>query len=233
MGHSSEPIIKSPEVLIIRKIHEGGLLERWNKKYPQGEVLPHDRIYSVNGETNVEAMQREIRSRKIVMRCVRYPDRFQVTVKKDGRMMGFRFEKPQSGKYQEIRISEVLREGLVAEHNELQAERGRWHLVILPEMRIEAANNVDGDAAKIAEELKAAETITLHIRRAEQAIFSQQQVRARLQVLQAIRGQTRSISRHGTPSHSPSPEGSRLEQPSQGSNGEAILSPNSKRLRFQ
>eukprot|EP00927_Polykrikos_kofoidii_P085391 TRINITY_DN9288_c0_g1_i1.p1 TRINITY_DN9288_c0_g1~~TRINITY_DN9288_c0_g1_i1.p1 ORF type:complete len:984 (-),score=183.07 TRINITY_DN9288_c0_g1_i1:368-3229(-) len=176
--------LQGPELLIVRRVHEGGLLERWNKKHPEAEVCPHDRILSVNGEISVEAMQREIKTRRIHMHLCRYPEHFSVTLKKEQRrMLGFKFERPGHGQFQELRISEVLRDGLLADYNAQQTALGRYHAVVLPDMRIEAANDVRGDAHRISDALKASEIVDLEVRRAEGALFSQQQVRARLQGL--------------------------------------------------
>eukprot|EP00929_Paragymnodinium_shiwhaense_P073842 TRINITY_DN37726_c0_g1_i2.p1 TRINITY_DN37726_c0_g1~~TRINITY_DN37726_c0_g1_i2.p1 ORF type:complete len:861 (+),score=261.38 TRINITY_DN37726_c0_g1_i2:162-2744(+) len=187
--HGGGPGPRGPEVLIVRRVHEGGLLERWNKKHPEAEVQPHDRILEVNGETTIAGMQREIRTRRIVLRLIRYPEKFQVSLTKAGKLLGFRLERPAEGAAPEIRISEVLKSGLLSEYNEVQIAEGNWHLVVLADMRIEAVNDVTGDALKMTNELKGADSVLMSVRRAEQATFSQQQVRARLQVLQALRGQ--------------------------------------------
>jgi len=65
---------EGPEILIIKRIHEGGLLERWNQLHPEMEVQPGDCIQSVNGASSVEEMQREIRLHRVVLRCSRSLD---------------------------------------------------------------------------------------------------------------------------------------------------------------
>lgn len=186
--HRDQPaLLPGPDALIVRRIHPGGLMQRWNQKHKDSVICPQDRICNVNGINTVEAMQMEFRSRRrVVMRMMRYPERFIVILTKTGpdKRLGFRFERPQKGGHlQEVRISEVMEEGLLADHNKHQVALGNWHYVVLPDMRVEAANRATGDALRIAEELKRSPQVTLTIRRAEQAMLSQQQVRARLSLL--------------------------------------------------
>jgi len=178
-------------VLVVRRINEDGLLEAWNKRHPEARVKAQDRILSVNGVHSVEGMQKEIRSRRIVLQFARYPDRFRVALKKNGRRLGFRFERPTSQHLQELRISEVLPEGALPDHNTEQGSLGLWHYCVLPDMRIEATNGISGDAWEMAEELKRCETVELQIRRAEALLLTQQQVRARLNLLTAFQNSFR------------------------------------------
>lgn len=163
--------LPGPEVLIVRRIHENELLDRWNKRHPHIAVHPSDRIISVNGDSTLEGMQREIRSSKIVVKFLRYPEQFTVKLKKDGRRLGFRFERPPPGAVcEDVRMTEVLLEGALPDYNKEQVKAGKWHLVVLPDMRIMAANSVSGDGAEIAEELKLCEEVTLIIQRAEHRV---------------------------------------------------------------
>merc|ERR1719453_1337782 len=89
--------IPAPEVLVVRRVNQDGLLEAWNKRHPEAEVKAQDRIIAVNGETAVEGMQREIRSPRIHIKLCRYPERFTVVLSKAGNVrLGFRFERPTS-----------------------------------------------------------------------------------------------------------------------------------------
>lgn len=164
---------QGPATLIVKKIHEGGLMERWNVKHPALVVGPNDRIQSVNGKTTVDAMQQEIRTRRVVLRCARYPERFQITLRKDGNKLGLRFESPKAGQFKEIVISEVAGGGAVALHNKAQVAAGRWDLCILPGMSVETANNATGDAAAIAEQLRSSEEVVLLMNRDEHAAITQ------------------------------------------------------------
>jgi len=186
-----DPRFAGPDVLVVRRINEDGLLEAWNKRHPEARVKAQDRILSVNGVHSVEGMQKEIRSRRIVLQFARYPDRFRVALKKNGRRLGFRFERPTSQHLQELRISEVLPEGALPDHNTEQGSLGLWHYCVLPDMRIEATNGISGDAWEMAEELKRCETVELQIRRAEALLLTQQQVRARLNLLTAFQNSFR------------------------------------------
>jgi len=174
---------RGPEVLIVRRIHDGGLLHQWCCRHPEAEVFPQDRVCAVNGELTVEGMQREIRARRILLRFMRYPEHFAVTLKKDGRKLGFRIQ-PSSP--QELRITEVLSQGALTAYNRQQVASGLWHYAVLPDMCIESANGVSGDATAIAEELKTCEEVTIRVRRNEHVLFSPQQVRARLKMLAAF-----------------------------------------------
>merc|ERR1712187_587397 len=96
---------------------------------------------------------------------MRYPQRFTVPLAKNGRKFGFRFERPQHSNKEDVRITEVSTDGALFLHNTQQVSLGRWQYVILPGMRILAANNVSGDALQITEELKRCNVVTLHVRR--------------------------------------------------------------------
>jgi len=182
--------IPGPEVLVVRRVNQGGLLEAWNKRHPEAEVKPQDRIIAVNGATTVEGMLSEIREPRIHIKLCRYPERFTVTLSKaDNVRLGFRFERPTSQHLQELRISEVLKEGALPDHNAQQGALGHWHYAVLPDMRIQMANGIKGDAWAMAEELKRCETVSMQIRRAEAVLLTQQQVRARLNFLASFRNQ--------------------------------------------
>merc|ERR1719443_1550033 len=104
-------------------------------------------------------MQKQLRTSKVALRIARYPPRFEVTLSKaGGKKLGFRFEKPQNQSLEELRITEVLAQGCVADNNMHQMMAGQWHLVILPEMRIEAVNGVEDNAEEIAQELRSCES---------------------------------------------------------------------------
>merc|ERR1712087_12145 len=90
-------------------------------------------------------------------------------LKKDGKRLGFRFEFPQGAKAEEV-------------------SRAKWHYVVLPDMRIEAANDVHGNASQIAEELKACEEVTLRLRRAEHALLNSRHLQVRAQALAGFMG---------------------------------------------
>lgn len=183
--------IAGPEVLVVRRVNQDGPLGVWNRQNPGAAVKAQDRIVSVNGETTVDGMQHQILTSEIHIKLCRYPERFIVALSKEEgqRRLGFRFEKPTGQHLQELRISEVLKEGALPDFNARQGELGLWHFAVLPDMRIEKANDVMGDACEMAEELKRCENVTLQIRRAESVSLTRQQVRARLQTLASFRTQ--------------------------------------------
>jgi len=179
--------LPGPPVLTVRRIHEGLLLHRWNQKYPSIAVMPQDRIVSVNGETSLDTMQREIKSSKIVIKFMRYPQTFSLTLRKGDRRLGFRFERPTDGsKTEEVRFTEVLADGALPDYNREMVEAGRYQYVVLPDMRITAANDISGDGAAIAEELKRCEAVTLVVRRADQGRSSA--ARNKLRMMAAMMG---------------------------------------------
>jgi len=160
--------LSGPPVLIVRRIHEGLLLHCWNQKYPKIAVRPQDRILSVNGETSLEAMQREIKSSKIIIKFRRYPQIFTVKLTKNGRRLGFKFERPPVGvDSKEVRITEICPDGALPDYNKEVVTAGRHHCAVLPDMRITQANDIVGDGGEIAEELKRCEEVTLTLRRAD------------------------------------------------------------------
>merc|ERR550514_1104515 len=120
------------------------------------------------------------------MMICRFPERFDVELKKGGRKLGFKFEKPSNQTLPELRITEVLKEGVLAECNNTQINQSRWHHVVLPEMRIEAVNEVEEDATKIAEELRQCAVAKLRIRRSEAMQAAKQKMQMRLNLLKAF-----------------------------------------------
>ena len=46
-----------PQMLIVRRIHEGGLLDKWNKENPNAHVQVRDRIANVNGHSHASAFE--------------------------------------------------------------------------------------------------------------------------------------------------------------------------------
>mmetsp|Transcript_31252 Transcript_31252/g.58694 ORF Transcript_31252/g.58694 Transcript_31252/m.58694 type:complete len:562 (-) Transcript_31252:222-1907(-) len=162
------PRLPGPEMLIVKRIYPDGLLQKWNARVPQLEIRRQDRIVAVNDKTTVEAMAAEMQERRVFLQLVRFPDRFVVGLSKEsGIKLGFRFERPQGTFAEEVRITEVLDDGALMAYNRHQVELERYAFVVLPEMRIDRVNDVWGDAELIANELKFASVVDLHIRRAD------------------------------------------------------------------
>jgi len=197
-----ESPLPGPNVFIVRRIHDGALLHRWNLKYPAIAVQPHDRIVSVNGESSLEGMQREIKSPLILIKFVRYPEVFSLTLKKGDRRLGFRFERPPEGaKSEEVRFTEILAEGALPDYNREQVAAGRFQFVVLPDMRIIKANGLSGDGSEIAEELKRCSEVTLLVRRAEAESSSVAGVKSRMIPPNAEGVGSRSVSPSGHTRH--------------------------------
>eukprot|EP00933_Yihiella_yeosuensis_P008309 TRINITY_DN113694_c0_g1_i1.p1 TRINITY_DN113694_c0_g1~~TRINITY_DN113694_c0_g1_i1.p1 ORF type:complete len:660 (-),score=159.18 TRINITY_DN113694_c0_g1_i1:169-2148(-) len=184
-GEGDMPRLPGPEVLVVRRVHESGLLQRWNERVPDLAVLCQDRIIAVNEDSTVEGMMREIREPRIFMHIMRFPDTFVVQLSKEGgKKLGFRFERPHNIRSEDVRITEITDNGCMMDYNTQQVELGRYAFVVLPEMRIEAVNDVKGDSELISEELKNAAVVNLHIRRVEPVLVSSSQVREKLEALQ-------------------------------------------------
>eukprot|EP00746_Dinoflagellata_sp_MGD_P004047 gnl/MRDRNA2_/MRDRNA2_107842_c0_seq1.p1 gnl/MRDRNA2_/MRDRNA2_107842_c0~~gnl/MRDRNA2_/MRDRNA2_107842_c0_seq1.p1 ORF type:complete len:945 (+),score=259.56 gnl/MRDRNA2_/MRDRNA2_107842_c0_seq1:149-2983(+) len=158
-----------PEHLIVERILIPGLLYDWNQEHPDAEVIPTDRILAVNKLTTVAEMHEAQRTSHIKMTICRFPEVFELTLKKDGRKFGFTFERPDDqAPNPGIRITSVMQEGAVPESNRMMIESLNWHLVILPEMYIIAINDVQGNAVMLATELRTCEIARLRIKRPEE-----------------------------------------------------------------
>jgi len=161
-----------PELLIVKKVQEEGLLHEWNQVHPDAVVMPGDRVSEVNGSRTLKGMQKELRHNSITMTIMRYGDRFKVELRKrkNQKRLGFKFGK-HHGKgeadLKDLKITEVGTSGLLHELNETAISRELWNLVVLPGMKIEAVNSIKGSASQMAEELKTADNVQLLIRRAE------------------------------------------------------------------
>ncbi|CAE8639470.1 unnamed protein product [Polarella glacialis] len=140
------------------------MLHAWNQVHPDATVQPGDRVSKVNGVSTISGMGKELRSP--------LAKGFEVELSKRAaddtlRKLGFKFEKPGGHGLKELKITEVGKDGLLAEANNKQAELGLFHYVVASDMRISKVNDVEGDASLISEELKTAEVVKIQIRRAE------------------------------------------------------------------
>lgn len=156
--------------MYVKRVIDGGLLDEWNLQHQEQEVRLGDRISEVNGFTTVDEMKHEFKAPTIKMRMVRYPDFFYAELlRTEGRKLGFKF-KSDSPLLPGLRVSEILPGGQMEEINRERMVAGNFHLVVLPGMRIEAANGAELNAAAIAEELRRATVVLLRFRRNEALI---------------------------------------------------------------
>jgi hypothetical protein len=160
-----------PEVLTIKRITENNLLHKWNQVHPDAAVRPGDLLDQVNDARTIEAMQKELRSTSVKLRVLRQPDFLFITLTKraDVQKLGFRFTKRQDCASGWLKITKVLGEGLLEEVNRHNISQGLFPLVVLPGMRIEAVNEVDGDPILLADELRRCDTARVRIRRIDAA----------------------------------------------------------------
>lgn len=171
-GHESNEL-DALEVLIIRSVNDDGLLSDWNVKHPDEMVQVGDRIVEINGTRTVYDMKEELRcSQTISMRFCRFPASFEVELVKTEAItkFGFRFEKPSPtnpfvDSIHLLRIADVGNGGALHAWNTRQFLGGHYHLVVTAGMCIEAANDSEGDAEKLAEELRTSSTLRLRVRR--------------------------------------------------------------------
>jgi len=154
------PTCKDLEVLVIKKIIGGGMLDQWNLHHTEADVKPGDFIDAVNGANGILGMQRELRCPCVTMDIVRYPELFTVQLNKvdlwggeASCKLGFKFRRPGRGKAPELNNVEITRSGLLVEANRRYADDGRHHMVVRPGFRIQAVNDDEGDVDAMIEEL--------------------------------------------------------------------------------
>lgn len=180
-----------PENLVVKRVDAGGLLDLWNQAHPHMLVQRLDRIISVNGKSTIEEMQKELRLPSVHMQLARYPTRFKIEVVKQGRKLGFRFEKPkQEHLEQELYITEILEDGCLADHNEEQIFLGQWQFVVLPGMRVDRVNGKHQDVFEMIEELKRCENLNLQLCRTDRTdldVISEDKLETRLGVFRALK----------------------------------------------
>jgi len=189
-GDPTKADVQGPSVLVVRRIHRDGILDRWNKANPAKEVQVQDQIAAVNGHTTIEAMQQQLREMTVQMLVIRLPERFTVKLSKDGGRLGLCFERPssQSMAVAELRISEVMKAGALPEYNRKQASLGRHQYCVLPEMRIEAVNGESRNINEMVDRLKGSAEVELRIRRAipQEQVSPSQSIASANQPVQAF-----------------------------------------------
>jgi len=74
----------------------------------------------------------------------------------------------------------------MGDYNKMQVLARRWHRAVLPDMIVEAANDLSGDANTLAEELKKCSDVVLRLRRNEFAVERQHQWQQRLRAVHAF-----------------------------------------------
>jgi len=166
---SADDALEGPETLLVKRVTDAGLLDEWNKAHLDGEVRVGDHLIEVNGSRTIPDMQSELRADKVKILVSRYPHTFNVDLEKrpGASKLGFKFEKPKDRELQTLKITEVNEEGLLEEMNKQNLATGRCHLVVVPGMHIEAANGIDENGYKIAEELRTCKAVKIRFRRSD------------------------------------------------------------------
>ncbi|CAJ1344255.1 unnamed protein product [Effrenium voratum] len=184
----NSPEIEGPQVLFIRKIGIDGLLYAWNEAHPDALVQPGDRICMVNDKSTMEDMAQESPNQdKVLLKVVRYPEEFDVSLsKKASTKLGFKFEKPSNEKFRELKVTEVGQEGCLAERNQQMATERRFHFVVTMGMRIIKVNGIENDAFLMKEELKNAEEVNIRFRRAEVYALERARMVKQAQILASL-----------------------------------------------
>jgi len=173
----SNGMLEGPEMLLISEIQAGGITDQWNQaRSDDQDVRIFDHICNVNGKATVEAMQRELRSEKIMMRLVRYPEKFIAPMISEGGDMGCRWVSTSrldgtggiDANVEALRVMEIRAGGRIHSYNAHQAGLGLWQYVILSDMHVEAINSVSGFARDMMQEATSASgEISLQVRRVE------------------------------------------------------------------
>lgn len=172
--------INGDEFLHVKKVIEGALLDEWNLEHPDAAVRATDCIVAVNGARTMKEMQVELRDAAVQIRVLRYPERFEINlVKRDGkRKLGFKF-KPDGHAQVCLRVTEVSAGGLLDEANRKHIADGLFHLVVVPGMRIQAANGAQGSAAAVADQLRLSDAVRMTLAR-EDKEATERRARAKL-----------------------------------------------------
>lgn len=159
---------RGPEVLYVKKVANDGVIGAFNEVHREAELLPGDRIVEVNGRKDIPGMQEAFHSMNVHLTLMRYPERFIINLAKEhGLKLGLRFELPKTADIHELRVTEVVPGGLLDQINTHHMRDGFFQFVVLPGMRIEAANTAEGDAHAIALELRKSKAVRMRLRRAD------------------------------------------------------------------
>jgi hypothetical protein len=174
----------APEQLVIKRAAIGGLLEKWNKEHPDARVIPADRIVAVNGAATVAAMMKQLAAPSVEICVQRYPMIFEVEFNKvKGRKLGLHFQKALNPRLQELNITGLTIDGLVAEYNEERLRVREWPFVVLPNMRIIVVNDVRGDVAAMSKEMARSTNLRIQFRRTDVLEMVRGKVQASVKLL--------------------------------------------------
>ncbi|CAE8624426.1 unnamed protein product [Polarella glacialis] len=178
-----------PEVLLINKVAETGLLHAWNEANPDGKVGGRDRIEGVNGRQTVKDMQQQLQNNNFVrIRLVRYPEHFQVSLDAAA-SASLGVKCVEDGHLPELHIKEIARSNRLEEHNVRNIQLGSWHLVVMPGMRITSVNGTRGTCEQLLKAIAAAGAgpMELFISRAERFMGNMALLKMKTAAMQAFK----------------------------------------------
>lgn len=191
---------EGPEALMVKEMADSGLAEVWNKQNPGKDILTCDRITEVSGRKTISDMQLALRTLpSVTLHMMRYPQYFLVNLQgleagsqqpmgeTQTKQLGLTYQRVESSRGHELKITVVSQEGLVEQWNQRQIQLRLWHFVVTAGMCIEAVNDRTGQAEKLENEMLNCNARRLRIRRADIGELARQKVASRFRILQKFR----------------------------------------------
>jgi len=155
------------DVLLVSNIHATGQLFRWNAQHSETAVREGDRILEINGMNTQEAMHKYIRQPSgdclHTLRVARLAPYFEVRLERSARSLGLGLRKLRNAS--SILVTEVVPDGLVAQHNSSLMSSQHWEQLILCEMLVCGVNGIENNVDKMMQEFSSSKDVELKIQR--------------------------------------------------------------------
>lgn len=169
---------EGPEMLLVKGVADDMLASAWNREKPSLELLPCDRIASVNGLRRTTDMQQALRTQMAVtLQVVRYPQYFLADLHRGfggsqvSSKIGITYRRcpaaAESEAPEELEITGVAPDGLLERWNQLHIARSLYQFVVMPRMRIQAVDDIEDDLDRMQEQLESGTAGRIRIRRAD------------------------------------------------------------------
>jgi hypothetical protein len=152
------------DILYIQNISPQGPVSVWNANNQAASVHVGDGIVKVTDEQGVDPVKQMLRDGSVELKVVRPPSQLFVSIDKCAKQLGLRCKKSESSAGH-LLVVEVLGQGAMAEHNARQLTMGCWFAVVLPWMRIDMVNGIEGDSDRMLQAIGASETVEFRIQR--------------------------------------------------------------------